>query len=132
MTRVNSDIDPAKLHRRHLIAEYREITMVPASLRRSLRTLSVGTIIDRIPANFTLGKGHVTFFYDKMTFLAYRFNRLCSEIEGRGYKTDRSRGEAFEGFDPIFNGMWIAKPEDDALLLARINERIAQKPHLYT
>ena len=34
MTRINSDLDPTELKRMHLLAEIREITMVPASLRR--------------------------------------------------------------------------------------------------
>ena len=69
MTRINSNLDPSKLKRMHLIAELREITMVPAALRRSLRTRSVNDILTNIPKKFTLNRGHVTFFYNKLNFL---------------------------------------------------------------
>ena len=58
MTRINADIDPATLHRRHLVAELREITMVPASLKRSLRTKTKEEVLKNIPDRYTLGKGH--------------------------------------------------------------------------
>ena len=70
---VGPDIDPKKLKRMHLVAELREITMVPASLRRSLQTRKPKDIRLGIPSEFTLNKGHVTFFYDKLGFLIKRF-----------------------------------------------------------
>ena len=54
MTRINSDIDPKLLTRVHLVAELREITMVPAALRRSLRTKSPDDIIKSIPLKFLI------------------------------------------------------------------------------
>lgn len=81
MTRINADIDPALLERRHLVAELREIAMVPASLKRSLRTLTPESILPRIPKEFTLNDGHVLFFYDKIEFLRRRFKKLCEEME---------------------------------------------------
>jgi len=72
MTRINADIDPSLLERRHLVAELREIAMVPASLKRSRRTLTPESILPRIPKEFTLNSGHVLFFYDKIEFLRRR------------------------------------------------------------
>lgn len=131
MTRINSDIDPGKLKRAHLLAELREIIMVPASLRRSLHGKSINDVMRAIPAKFTLGKGHVMFFYDKLAFLQKRFNRLADEMERRGYVPDRSRIEAFDGFDKMWYNDWKSTPADDDVVLERINFRIAQKPHLY-
>jgi len=131
MTRINSDLDPKTLKRQHLIAEYREITMVPAALRRSLRTKSKADIIKSIPKKFTLNAGHVTFFYDKQEFLRKRFHRLCEEMNRRGYKYDSSREIPFVGFDPAFNNDWNSTPEDDNIVNERIALRISQKPHLY-
>ena len=131
MTRVNADLDPKLLRRRHLVAELREITMVPASLRRSLRTRSKESILRGIPERFTLGKGHVTFFYDKQGFLLQRFRRLATEMERRGYTPDRSRARAFKGLEPCWNKDWSSSPRDDRIVKDRIEERIQQKPHLY-
>jgi deoxyribonuclease (pyrimidine dimer) len=131
MTRVNADINPKKLKRPHLLAELREITMVPASLRRSLRTQSVSTVLNKIPEEFTLGRGHVLFFYNKMEFLHYRFNRLADEMERRGYVPDRTRASAFTGFHRRWMQDWTADKKANRIVRTRIAEKIAQKPHLY-
>jgi hypothetical protein len=115
MTRINSDLDPKTLKRMHLVAELREITMVPAALRRSLRTRAPEAIIKGIPKQF----------------LHRRFDRLALEMERRGYHPDWSRNEAFNGFDSTWYGDWESTPEADAIVTERINFRISQKPHLY-
>jgi deoxyribonuclease (pyrimidine dimer) len=131
MTRINSNIDPKKLKRLHLIAEYREITMVPAALKRSLRTKSVDEVLKSVPKSFTLNKGHVTFFYTKLGFLKTRFNALCEELVHRGYSCDRTREKAFEGVPDVFYGEWNSTQFDDDIVIERIKLRISQKPHLY-
>lgn len=131
MTRINADLDPKTLKRMHLLAELREITMVPASLRRSLRTRMQNDILRSIPKQFTLNTGHVKFFYNKLQFLQNRFDRLVAEMQSRGYTPDTSRKEAFLGFDNVWYGDWESTPADDAIVTERINLRIAQKPHLY-
>ena len=131
MTRINANIDPASLHRRHLVAELREITMVPAALKRSMRTKSTEAILKSIPKVFTLNAGHVKFFYDKQAFLRYRFDRLTAEMERRGYAPDRDRKKAFYGFGKEWNNNWEPTIEDNDLIQARISLRISQKPHLY-
>ena len=131
MTRINSDLDPKVLKRAHLIAEYREITMVPAALNRSLRTKTKGEVLASIPKKFTLNAGHVKFFYDKQLFLKERYLRLCAEMDRRGYQYDHMRGLAFSGFDNEFYNDWQSTVEDDAVVEERIAFRISQKPHLY-
>lgn len=131
MTRINADIDPKSLKRLHLIAEYREITMVPAALRRALRSKSKEEILASIPKKFTLNAGHVKFFYNKQGFLIRRFNALIAEMNRRGYNYDLSRADAFLGFDDEFNYNWKSSPEDDKIVEERIALRISQKPHLY-
>lgn len=131
MTRINADIDPRTLKRAHLIAEIREITMIPAALRKSLRTRNTEEVLKGIPKEFTLGKGHVSFFYNKIKFLVLRFNSLATEMERRGYNPDRSRVAAFDGFDNIWFNDWEASEKANAIVQDRINQRIMQKPHLY-
>ena len=131
MTRVNANIDPKLLHRRHLVAELREITMVPGSLSRSLKTKTKADVLKSIPKQFTLNAGHVLFHYDKLTFLQNRFDRLCDEMERRGYHPDRSRRTAFDGFDDRFYNDWEATEIDNQIVHERIAVRISEKPHLY-
>lgn len=131
MTRINSNLDPKSLKRLHLIAEYREITMVPAALRRSMRNKSKQEILESIPKKFTLNAGHVKFFYNKQGFLIRRFNAIVAEMKARGYKYTLSRADAFLGFDNEFNYNWHPTEEDDNLVRERIALRISQKPHLY-
>lgn len=131
MTRVNADIDPSELKRPHLLAELRELTMVPASLKRSLKTKTTQEVLKNIPQNFTLNKGHVTFFYNKLTFLQKRFDKLCEEMIQRGYAPDYTRRKAFDGFDDLWYNDWIATEEDNNIVRQRIAQRITEKPHLY-
>lgn len=131
MTRINANLPPKELTRAHLVAELREITMVPASLRRSLKTKSMTEVCNKIPPKFTLNKGHVTFFYDKIGFLKRRFHMLADEMERRGYFVDRSRDRAFDGFDERWQGDWQSNETDNNIVRERIALRISQKPHLY-
>jgi deoxyribonuclease (pyrimidine dimer) len=132
MTRVNSNIDPKTLHRLHLVAELREITMVPAALRRSLRTRHPSDIKAGIPSEFTLNSGHVAFFFDKLAFLKQRFLALCDEMERRGFTPDRSRISAFDGFESMWYGNWEATVKSNQIISLRIQIRKLEKPHLYT
>lgn len=132
MTRINSNLDPRVLKRAHLLAELREITMVPASLKRSLKTKSEKEVLNSIPKQFTLNTGHVKFFYNKLGFLKNRFYRLADEMNRRGYNADRTRDIAFDGFSDIWYNDWESNLEADEIVRERINFRISQKPHLYT
>lgn len=132
MTRINSNLDPKSLKRMHLVAELREITMVPAALRRSLRTKTPEDVLKSIPKKFTLNAGHVKFFYDKQAFLRNRFVLLAAEMVRRGYSPDLTRIEAFDGFEPVWYNSWTSTEEDDNIVRERIALRISEKPHLYT
>jgi deoxyribonuclease (pyrimidine dimer) len=76
MTRINATVDPEVLCDQHLMAEYREI----------LRTVALATkaVNPVIPETFTLGTGHVKFFYDKLRYIHYRFEALKLELLKRG------------------------------------------------
>ena len=106
--------------------------MVPASLRRSLLTRNQDDILNKVPKEFTLNKGHVSFFYDKLDYLIDRFHRLVYEMKQRGYTTNIDRANSFMGFPEEFYGQWQETPIARDIVLERINARKAQKPHLYT
>jgi len=132
MTRVNAGVDPTELHRLHLIAEYREIPMIPASIKRSLRTRTIDAVLKDVPSAFTLNKGHVTFFANKILYLENRYERVSMEMLNRGYNLDSSRDPGFAGLPQQCYGTWTETPEARSIVLERIVQRKAQKPQLYT
>lgn len=126
MTRIN--IVPTKLLTdQHLVAEYREITMVAASLRRSLR------ITDElsIPHRYCLGKGHISFFYDKGQYLNIRYDLLVNEMLKRGMNPNADRTFPLSAFPLHLRGDWRPDIHDVVVIQSRISEKIAQKPHWY-
>lgn len=134
MTRINL-VPPNELMDQHLIAEYREITMVPAALKRSLKSKSVNydvsKIKQRIPSNFTLNQGHVRFFYDKGLYLSKRYDQLIEEMKRRGMNPDSSRQFPVEIFqDELYND-WVPSYNDLEIVRERINLRISEKPSWY-
>lgn len=131
MTRINAGISPKELKRAHLLAEWREITMVPAALKRSLRTQSLEKVLSKIPKTFTLNSGHVTFFYDKMDYLKNRMIEISEEMKRRGWSVDLERLSCFEGLDKKFYNDWQETSEARKLVQERIAKRISEKPHLY-
>lgn len=130
MTRINL-VPVTELTDQHLMAEYREMPMVPSALRRSLRTRSKTSILDGIPRQFTLGKGHVTFFYDKLSYLNKRYDEVRNELLRRGFNLDDSRTFGAADFSPEFYNDY--QPTSDALNIIRhrIAEKINMKPHWY-
>jgi deoxyribonuclease (pyrimidine dimer) len=139
MTRINL-VPPEELMDQHLFAEFREIKMIPKSLRRSLlasekRDEDLYDFWKRIPKEYTLNKGHVSFFYDKGAYLADRYNVLRHELRRRGYKFDENALMdpkcVFASLDHNFNNHYIPSEHALALVRARIAERISQRPNWY-
>lgn len=132
MTRINSDLDPSILMDQHLMAEYRELPMVFASLKRSLKTKSVREVLDSIPPRFTLNSGHVTFFYDKLLFLHNRYQRLVDHLHQRGYSLDPDRSMYdYKDFPVEFHNDWVATRDDNLVVATRIREKFMMKPEWY-
>lgn len=68
MTRINANIYPDDLIDQHLVAEYREIIRIPNTILKNGYNKN-----KQYPKEFTLGTGHVLYFYDKIKFLHRRF-----------------------------------------------------------
>ena len=130
MTRINI-IPVSELHDQHLIAEYREITMVPAALKRTLNS-KVGLLREKISKRFTLNSGHVYFFYDKGLYLDKRYNEIVTEMKSRGFNPDSNRIFPIQIFkdNDLYND-WTPTIEDQKLIRQRIQERINSKPDWY-
>tara|TARA_B100001250_G_scaffold108108_1_gene91236 strand:+ start:5251 stop:5679 length:429 start_codon:yes stop_codon:yes gene_type:complete len=130
MTRINL-INVNELSDQHLIAEYREITMVPAALKRTLNSRN-GLILKKIPKNFTLNKGHVTFFYNKGQYLYKRYRLLINEMKKRGFNPNADREFPVKIFieNNLFND-WKPTIQDLNIIKRRIDAKIKQKPNWY-
>ena len=129
MTRINI-ISPSELTDQHLIAEYREITMVPAALSRTLKS-KTGFKKERISKNYTLNTGHVYFFYDKGLYLNKRYDELVKEMKIRGFNPDPNRKFPKEVFPKELYNDWMPTLEDQKIIRKRLAEKIAMKPNWY-
>lgn len=74
MTRINC-VPVQELHYKHLVTEYRELP----------RVFNLARVTKRAPKEYTLGSGHVLFFYDKLGYLYRRQQELYAEMKRRGY-----------------------------------------------
>lgn len=122
MTRINV-IDPSELSTKHLVAEYREITRLPKNLATSLNRKGKKFDLKEIPETYTLGTGHVKFFYDKMLFLKKRFTSLVDEMLQRGYNPTYRDASIFEVLDKTFYMDYTPTSEAIEINKARIKER---------
>lgn len=89
MTRINL-VPPETLCDQHLLAEHRELTRIP----NCLITGKLKFDYDDRPVKFTLGKGHIKFFTNKLMWLWNRYNNLHNECKRRGFNVQyHFRGE---------------------------------------
>jgi deoxyribonuclease (pyrimidine dimer) len=117
MTRINVGVCPSELNDLMLRAEHREIKRIP-NVIKSGRFSMHGQ-----PEHFKLGTGHVKFFYDKIGYLAKRYEALYSECVKRGFKMTYF-GDCFENIPPEYMGDYSPQPRDREIILERITERL--------
>jgi len=116
MTRINCGIPPAELSNKHLLAEHREIKRVPNLVRVGKYSMKGQ------PSEFTLGTGHVKFFYDKLGYLLERYRLLYAECINRGFNvTDYS--DAWSDIPLSMMGPYSPTESDSSLIRSRIKER---------
>ena len=122
MTRINC-VPVQELSGPHLVAEYREL---PRVFKLAEKAAARG--LPAQPGAYTLGKGHLLFFYSRLGYLAKRHAELIREMKRRGYKPsftgiDRSQ---FPGIPDSCWNDWT--PTEEALRLnrQRIQERTAK------
>lgn len=116
MTRINVGIDPSELPDKLLIAEHREITRIPNAVHAKRAKMI------NLPKTFTLGKGHVKFFYDKMFYLEKRYKNLYAECRRRGFNvTDKK--SAFYNLPEKCLHDYIPTMRDRQLIIERIQSK---------
>lgn len=97
ITRINL-IPVEELHHMHLKGEYKEITRVFGYARKAQFDIIKGK--RKISNEYTLGKGHVEMFYNKLKFIADRYEQLTQEMQRRGYKPNPiPREDLLKGID---------------------------------
>jgi len=117
MTRINCGIKPAELTQKHLLAEHREIKRLPNLISRGRYNLN------NIPNEFTLGKGHVAFFYNKLEFVRKRYEELYTECKARGYNVTYY-GDAWNNIPKEFMNDYIPTKRDEEIIRQRIKEKL--------
>jgi len=127
MTRINSAIPVKCLTDEHLLAESREVKRLPHSLMQAIKSGS----IEKVPKQFTLGKGHVTFFLDKMEFIYKRYLMIHDELVSRGFNVSDFSDNWQQMKDDLSlrQAVWNSYTPttiEHQLLVERISSRIMQ------
>lgn len=116
MTRINSGIKVGNLCDTHLFSEYRELKRIP-------NTITSGkAVIKDIPKTYSLGRGHVKWYYPRLKYLHKRSDALYQELLRRGYNVE-DYSSCFQSLPPELYNDWDdteAKP----ILVERISERL--------
>lgn len=126
MTRINC-VPPTELTVKHLVAEYRELPRVFGLVRLAIVR---GEAPDdpRNPTAYTLGKGHIRFFYARLGYLSKRQQALVDEMRRRGYQPTFVETEQLAaGLPPEWCCDWEPTQEALALNRARIAKRSGMK-----
>lgn len=120
MTRINCGIDPSELVDKHLLAEHREIKRIPNCVSKGKCDLN------NIPNRFTLGVGHVKFFYNKLNFLLKRYISLHDECIKRGFNVQDYRS-AWNSVPKELMNDYNPTDYDIEIVKNRIFERLNKK-----
>jgi deoxyribonuclease (pyrimidine dimer) len=125
MTRINC-IPTKELHKKHLVAEYHEITRV-FGLVKKLVASGKDPAMCGAPEQYVLGTGHVRFFYTRLAWVQNRIADLALEMDSRGIKAriELIKGIA-DGIPESFFGDWEPTEADMALNRERLDERVSQ------
>lgn len=122
MTRINV-VPVTSLSGPHLCAEYRELPRVFGLAHKASQSNKPWT--NKQPKAYTLGTGHVLFFYDKLGYLADRHKELVLEMLARGFKPTYTASLA-ELWGDVPKGYWkgyTVTVEALQINQARIDER---------
>lgn len=117
MTRINC-VDVSLLTDQHLFIEFREITRV-RNLSRPLKDYG----------NYTLGEGHVKFFYNKAKYLHNRLEEIQAEMDKRAIWNYQRK--SYGDHAPGLNEDW--QPDKFARItnLIRLDGKVREQPDFY-
>ena len=121
MVRINL-INPKKFADQHLVAEYNEILMLIGHIKKF-------PIINGMPKKYCLGKGHITFFKNKIKYLKERHELIKKEMKKRGFKT--SKTIILKEFKKEQKQSWKPLKKDKEIIKKRLIQKIKLKPDYY-
>ena len=112
----------------HLRAEWVEMLMLPAFMKRSLRAKGHIEVDNSI--EYRLNKGHAKFFYNKLKYVEKRYKEIEKEMISRGFSANPSLDLSMFPRE-LFND-WSPMKEDVVINANRILTRIEEKPTWYS
>lgn len=126
MTRINC-VPPEELTNKHLFAEWREMPRLVKNLETSLNRKTKPFSQDEIPESYTLGKGHVKFFYNKFKWLHERHRHITQLLLDRNYSLSHTDSDVFTRVPEEYYNDW--SPTETAMQInrERIKERLNGK-----
>lgn len=124
MTRISVGFNKHFIDK-HLNRERIEVLRIPNAIKKGTAKVN----LNKIPKDFRLGSGHVTFFYDKIGFLKRHYEALTAESIRRGFNpTDYS--DAFEGIPDHLMNDYDPTEQDIQIVRERITERLKSMKNL--
>lgn len=129
MTRINL-VPVQELADQHLMAEYRELPRIFGAVRKHAQAEKKVKDFN-ISNTYLLGKGHVTFFYNKLQFLANRHYDLVLECLRRGINISNTGINDISDIPDEWCGEYLPSTTEIELSRSRIIEKIQAKPEFY-
>jgi len=114
----------------HLRAEFVETKMLIHAFFRSINSKN-GIVEERISKTYTLNKGHVYFFYNKMGFLKERYDKIITELKARNVNIDPTKLADFSNVPINRLNNYFPTEDEIAISKKRIDQRISLKPEWY-
>ena len=117
MTRITL-VKPKRLTDAHILAEHRELPRIfPLAAKATERGDVAG------PDRYTLGEGHMRFFYARTGWLVARHRALTAECMRRGFRVQQGDLVAWPGCVA-----WEPTEADLQVNLGRLREKLAAPP----
>lgn len=123
MTRINC-VPVETLHQKHLVAEYKEL---PRTFNLVRKAIERGEKPDLF-GSYTMGTGHVRFFYPRLKYLADRQKQLIAEMINRGYNPTYTSclEEEYKDIPKCWWNDWKPTSIDIKINQDRINLRLSE------
>lgn len=129
MTRINLT-DPKTLTDQHLFTEYRELPRIFSNVRNAQAKGKTPKDF-KIPMEFVLGTGHMTFFYNKLEYLVYRYSLIVQECRFRGINISNTDMEFTKGLAKHWFNNYQPPVYSIEVSQQRLDEKILMKPNWY-
>ena len=123
--RINVGISPKDLSDEHLRAEEAEIAMCPGFYNKVWKGKST------IPLQFTLGKGHISFFMNKKTWTLKRYQILHQECIRRGFDGIKDKSYRWDEWNPKEDIDYVPTSRDKRIIKERIISKIETSTGLF-